>query len=207
MYGEDERTREELVDTLKTLPALTCRQDRRGRDVWEYRTIGVDGKPGAATDAKTLHVEASVGKELSQAFRMMRVEDYIPSLLLDGPRGRGNLRVDATKPIPHWEAKYWERKYAIAYALGGNRHFEVNDAWKPGLDPGGYFDLRRACKLAISRLDADERVAAVDADDDGLDERDEEPVVEAVGSTKRRGRGRPRVHAATDTGPGSQAPE
>lgn len=195
MYGEDDRTKAEVMAAIVLLPILVSEQDRKGRAVWFYQPVDAEGKPtGERIDAKKAVLPPAIGQELGERiFQRMALEDIIPTDVLDGPPAkggrRGGLRKDQSSGVPHWEANAWRRKYAVAYWLNGERHFEVNDAWKRGTDPGAYFDLRRAGKLRVSQLVADESVAAVDDGDDGMDVGDVGAVA-GVGEEPKRGRRR-----------------
>lgn len=154
MLNQDDRTSEEIAATVPGLPVLKSVTDARGRTQWRY-----DGpKAGESVDPATIATPRSVRPGLD--FARMQTEDYVPKAVL--ARLRVTDKDGRMTPVPHWELKGWERKYAIGFEILGGHHFDVNDAWRNGQDPGGYFDVRRAAERAVARLVVDEKLAAID---------------------------------------------
>lgn len=168
MYGEDERTAEEMKADILNLPQLRMTENRGGKNSYRY-----EFPDGRVVDPQVVKMDQDeMGREclvkLTKDFPQMRLEDYIPGIVLDGVGGRGGLRSTPVNGIPHWESKAWERKYAIGFMMNGGRHFEVNHAWRSGTDCGAWFNVRRAAELQRDLQAVDNRVAEIDRAEDAV---------------------------------------
>ena len=160
----DDRTRDEIAESLPSLPALRSDRDRHGRLRWLYYRMA-EGKPvldpkgqPVAIDPRTMATPRAVQPGLD--FARLTPVDYIPTEVRNRIIGRDKSGREI--PCPHWELKHWERKYAIGFELNGGHHFDADDAWRVGQDPGGYFDLRRAAERLLARIDVDARLEELD---------------------------------------------
>lgn len=167
----DPRTLAQLKIDRDALPVLRL----QGPNRFVYVGKDQDGKPYSIDPRVfTFRQHPDFATFAAQAFRMMRVEDFVPAAILDGKTGLGGARFSREATTPKEIRKIWQRKYAIAMFLnrsldpaltGKAFHFEVNDAWDHDWDPGRPFDLRRALVLRCTHLElqaAEELALATD---------------------------------------------